>query len=144
MISTAFIIGEIRLRIAEQSQSEIIDVSSFTASFISSKEPAEGGDADFYTACAYDFIKTHASDVIPKFKPKHSTNAQHALPGFKHLQTAYPVKRQGRMLLVPIHLLSDDEIDARCEELSAMSKGCIAHQEELKDYKEQRRMDIAV
>jgi len=135
MISKAFITGEIRLRIAEQiEQNEVCDVGIFCTAFLAEKRGIEGPDSDFYLACAAEFVRQTASKVIGKYRPQKTTSPQVAMKGFDHLQRAYPVVRSTRQMLVPIAMLSDEELLARATELDAMATGCTDHATEIRNY----------
>jgi hypothetical protein len=50
------------------------------------------------------------------------------------MQRAYTVDRDRETVLVPVHLLSDAEIEGRALELESMAKGCILHARELREF----------
>ena len=97
-----------------------------------------GPDAALYTVLAYKALAEIVKDCIGKYQPQATTDSQLALPGFDHVQRAYPVLRDGERVLVPTDLMTDAEIDGRCEELKVMARGCLDHMKELRSYKVMR------
>lgn len=112
----------------------IVRVDWLTAEIISERDRIEGDDADFYLICAHKHVSEIVKECIGKYKPKAQTDAQLVLDGFEHLQKSYPVERKGVRLLVPVHMLTDDELEARAIEYMEMSKGCIAHAKEIRAF----------
>lgn len=105
-----------------------------TAEIMGSKSEPECEDADFYLICARDKISDTVKRCLGKYKPALVTDDQLKLPGFDHIQQAYPVERSGERLLVPVDLLTAQEIEARASEYDAMAAGCRAHARELRDF----------
>lgn len=64
---------------------------------------------------------------------------QIALPGYRHLQAYYLVKRKGSDVGVPIHDMSDGELDGKAARYEAMSVACRDHADELRQFKKARR-----
>jgi hypothetical protein len=60
------------------------------------------------------------------------------MEGFKHLRIAYPVHRSGEHLLVPIDLMTDEEIDARCKQYQDAADGYLKHIAEFQAFKAER------
>ena len=112
-----------------------------TAEILASKTEPECEDADFYLLCARDKIADVVRRCLGKFKPATETDDQLRLPGFDHLQKAYPVERGGESLLVPVDLLTVEELEARAAEYDAMASGCRAHARELREFA--RRASVA-
>ena len=114
----------------------IIRVDWFTTEILSMKDKIEGDDADFYIACGVDFIKESVKRCIGDYKPKAAMiiDAQIVMDGFDHMQKAYTFDRDGEQVLVPVDMLTSDEIEGRARELEAMAKGCISHARELRAY----------
>lgn len=112
----------------------IVQVDWLATEFISHKDRIEGDDLPFYTVCAHHHVREIAKSCIGKYKPKPQTDEQLVLSGFEHLQTAYPVERDGERLLIPVHLLTDSELEARALEYEDMAKGCIAHAKEIRGF----------
>lgn len=118
----------------------IIRVDWFTTEILAMKDKIEGDDADFYIACGVDSIKDIVKRCIGDYKPKAElvTDAQIVMDGFDHMQKAYTVNRDGEQVLVPVDMLTAEEIEARARELEAMAKGCVAHARELRAYAAER------
>lgn len=143
MTSKNFIAGEIRLRIAEQIDAgNICDIETFCSQYIAEKAPPECADADFYLACAQKYVREIFTKTIGKWQPpedESETDDQLVLEGFGYLQKAYPVTRHGRQLLIPIGMLTENELESRAQGLESMATGCTKHAEELRGYLVQRR-----
>lgn len=137
MRSKTDVTGEIRKIVSERiEQGVLIRAEWLTTEILAMKSHIEGDDADFYVACAIDFIKDTAKRCIGLYAPKPAvlTDAQIIMPGFEHVQRAYTVEREGEVVLVPVQLLTDAEIQGRASELMAMARGCVAHAKELRGY----------
>ncbi|MGW8134156.1 hypothetical protein ACWGNZ_00760 [Sphingomonas zeae] len=99
-------------------------------------------DAHFWRHCGYAStrdavrraINTRAGD-----KAERDT-MQMRLPGYEHLHAYYVVKRKGTGDIgVPIHAMTDREIDEKIVRYEAMSVACRDHAEELREFKKARR-----
>jgi hypothetical protein len=112
----------------------IVRVDWFTAEILAMKCNVSGEDADFYIACGADVIRDTVKRCIGDYQPQATTSPQLVMDGFDHLQKAYTVDREGERVLVPVDLLTDQEIEARAAELEEMARGCIAHARELRGY----------
>ena len=129
---TAEISNAINLRVE---RGEIINLTLFTSEFVSSKSGIRGEDADFYRVCTFKVVQEVASSCIKKFNTKQAkTSIDILLPGFERLQLAYPVMRDGNQMLVPIELMSVEELSQRAEEYEGMAKGCLDHASEIRAY----------
>jgi hypothetical protein len=116
-----------------------IRVNWFTQEILTMKSEIEGEDADFYVACAADFIRDTVKRCIGDYQPKATaTDAQIVMDGFDHMQKAYTVTRDNEVVLVPVQDLTPDEIEGRAAELEGMARGCIAHARELRAYNQGR------
>lgn len=134
------VMKEIRKYVTDKVNSgAIVRVDWLTAEIIASKDRFEGDDSDFYLICAHKHVAEIVKDCIGKYKPKPQVDAQLVLDGFEHLQKAYPVERDGVRLLVPVHLLSDEELEARAIEYVEMARGCVAHAKEIRAFIKARR-----
>ena len=112
----------------------IVHVDWLTTEFLSTKDHIEGEDTPFYTICAQHHIRDIAKACIGKYKPKPQVDETLTLPGFEYLQKAYPVEREGKSLLIPVHFLTDTELEMRAGEYVTMAKGCEAHAKEIRRY----------
>lgn len=65
---------------------------------------------------------------------------QTTLPGYQHLQSYYLVKRRGvGDIGIPIHDMTDREIEEKVTRYEAMSVACRHHAEELREFSKARR-----
>lgn len=141
MRSKTDVTSEIRKMVSDKIDAGIIvRVEWLTTEILSMKSDIHGDDADFYVACGVDFIKDTVKRCIGQYQPKPSavTDRQLVMEGFDFMQKAYTVDREGETVLVPVDMLTDDEIEARAYELEAMARGCIAHAKELRAYRRGR------
>lgn len=113
------------------------------AGILEIKNKIQGEDEPFYRVCAYRDIVRIAKRVIGKFEVTDTTPEQLVLPGFKHLCKAYPMNRDGDVVLVPVTQCTDAELLARAEQLDDMAKGCRAHAREIRSYIVARDISIA-
>lgn len=135
MKSTTEVTREIRNIVQDRIDSGVIvRVEWLTTEIMSMKSDIGGSDADFYIACGIDFIKNTVKRVIGGYAPKPEQNEQIVMDGFDYLQKAYTVTRDDQITLVPVTMLTDDELEMRALEYEAMSKGCIAHAKEIRSF----------
>jgi hypothetical protein len=98
-------------------------------------------DLDFNVICRRLAVTDAARDVLRDLKldaddpAKASGSGTMPLPGFQHLQVAYPVERDNELVIVPIDKMTDAERLGRALQYRAMARGCIAHAEELERYR---------
>lgn len=103
----------------------------------------EGDDAEWYRVCTFKEVCRIAKSAIGKFKAEDITSEQLLLPGFRHLCKAYPLTRQGDLVLVPVDQCSDGELLGRADELDKMAKGCVDHAAEIREYVLVRKSEAA-
>lgn len=94
----------------------------------------EGPDAEWYRVCTFKEVCRIAKSAIGKFKVDGATSEQLLLPGFKHLCRAYPLTREGDLVLVPVDQCTDAELLERADDLDKMAKGCVDHAAEIREY----------
>lgn len=94
----------------------------------------EGEDAEFYRVHTFRELRRIAKGVVGKYDSTATTDDQLILPGFKYLCRAYPMTRDGAVVLVPVNRCTDDELVARAAQLDEMAKGCVAHALEIREY----------
>lgn len=104
------------------------------AGILEMKNRISGEDEPFYRVCAYRDIVRIAKRVIGKFETTDTTPEQLVLPGFKHLCKAYPMNRDGDVVLVPVDRCDVAELLARADQLDDMAAGCRAHANEIRTY----------
>ena len=126
---------EIRALIDEKISAGVAIRADWVAvGILGTKDKIEGDDAEFYRVCAYNEIRRIAKEVIGKFKATDETPEQLVLPGFTHLCKAYPMERDGEVVLVPVDQCTTAELLARAAQLHDMAAGCIAHADEIRAY----------
>jgi hypothetical protein len=134
-VKEASITEEIRKLIDDKIASGVVVRADWIAAgILQIKNKIEGEDMPFYRVCAYRDIVRLAKKVIGKFDATGNTPEQLVLPGFKHLCKAYPMERDGAVVLVPVTLCTSQELMARAAQLEEMAKGCRAHAREILDY----------
>lgn len=101
---------------------------------LATHDDIEGEDAAWYRVCTFKEVCRIAKSAIGKFKAEGETSEQLLLPGFRHLCKAYPLTRDGDLVLVPVDQCSDAELLSRAEELDKMAKGCVDHAAEIREY----------
>lgn len=105
---------------------EVLVIRNLVDAILSAQAPITGSDAMFYQECARREVRNLIRRAIYSNRPEDC--------GFHYLQAAYSVKRGGEIVLVPVGLLTDAEIDLRTAEYEKMAKGCRAHAREILDY----------
>ena len=128
---TSFIAGKV-------GRDEIVNLDILVHEIVDGRPGIEGPDADFYRICTYKVVHDVAKTCVGKYNAKDQPSRQISLPGFDHLQVAYPVARNGVKLLVPINRMTDAELMERAEEYDAMAKGCRDHAREIRGYVSKR------
>jgi len=129
------IVPEVRHYISEKlARGEVVVVNWLTHEIMARKAGIEGDDADFYRACAYPYVRNIVKNCIGKYSPKTIHDNQLTLDGFGYLQIAYTVRRNDEVVLVPVDMLTDEEIADRVFEYEQMAQGCRAHARELREY----------
>lgn len=101
---------------------------------LGSRSNIDGDDAPFYRVHAFEDLKRIAKNVVGKYQANDTTADELLLPGFKHLCKAYPMAREGAIVIVPVNMCTDDELKARAAQLDEMAKGCISHAREIREY----------
>lgn len=97
----------------------------------------EGRAKEFYRLCAYQHVYRAVKSAVDRYgNPDKSEehDLQLHLKGFQHLQVAYTVDRDGERTLVPIDLISADDLLARAAGFEIQSKALRDHAKEIKMY----------
>lgn len=113
---------------------EVTSLDQIVHTVLDGRQSIEGEDAPFYRVHAFDDLKRIAKSVVGKYAAKDTTADELLLPGFKHLCKAYPMTREGDVVIVPVDMCTDDELKARAAQLDEMAKGCTAHALEIREY----------
>jgi hypothetical protein len=100
----------------------------------------QGADAEFHRFCAQHWVREQVAKALKHYNCTVATEAdpQLVLPGYSYLQLAYPVARNGEQVILPIHRLTSEELEAKACELDAMALGARAHAIELRAYTARR------
>ncbi|MCF1744752.1 hypothetical protein [Paradevosia shaoguanensis] len=134
-MSEESVIAEIHKLIDEKLASGVVvHVDWIAHGIMQKKGEIEGENAEFYRVCTHRQISQIAKRAIGKYQPKHQTDPQLVMEGFEHLSKAYPMTRGGDLVLVPITLCTDAELEARAADLVKMAKGSLAHAKEIRAY----------
>ena len=135
MQSTTEVTREIRKIVQNKIDAgAIVRVEWLTSEILHNKDDIEGADADFYLTCGADFVKKTVKRVIGGYAPRPETDQQLVMDGFDHLQRAYTIERDGLTVLVPVTMLTDQELKARAIEYESMAAGCKAHAKEIRRF----------
>ncbi len=113
---------------------KIVPFELVVSEIVAARSGITGPDADFYRVCTYKVVKETVKTCIGKYKANKKNQDQLSLPGFQHLQIAYPVTRNDVHMLVPIDQLTDGELAARADEYESMARGCRDHAREIRGY----------
>jgi hypothetical protein len=100
------------------------------------KGKATGENADFYTSCAWKFVKDEVYRATTGIAAEEKE--QPLLPGYTHLRQAYQVSRDGNAVIVLVEDLTDDEIKAKIASYEAKRGGLRGHIKELRAYLKKR------
>lgn len=145
MTSTAEVTNEIkRLVLDKVNNGVIVHPDWLTTEIMNMKSGFEGDDSDFYIVCARQWIWSTVRSMIPKYAPKEGDGEQITMEGFDHLQKAYPVKREKQIMLVPVAMLTDSELEERALEYEAMARGCLGHAMDIRRYISERANEKSV
>lgn len=132
----AFISGCVMAKIAS---GQIVDRNWLTLEVLTNYSGIEGEHADYYRAMARRYIDGAAKRVIGKLEKANPGQTEFTMEGYEHLQMAYPLKRQGELMLVPVEQASDEELEDRAREYELMAEGALAHAAEIRRYIELRK-----
>ncbi len=108
------------------------NVQFFTIRAMQDFGDIQGDGADLYTICARETV----TGIVKQAVNRYSTIESEAplLDGFECLRTAYPVHREGDHLLMPVHLCTDEELQARAADFIKQSKTLRKHAKEIMAY----------
>ena len=132
--------SEIRKFISDKiGNGDEIVVQWLITEIIAKKSEIEGNDLPFYMTCTRQTVSEMVKGCVQKYNKADNKDSQIVLPGFEHLQVAYPVEREGKQVLVPVNNLSDAELEQRAKEYDTMARSCRLHAREIRDYLKARR-----
>lgn len=113
----------------------LVHVPWVAGAILDSRPHITGEDAPFYRDCTFKEVVRLVKRAIGKYEEATDTTPDQLLfPGFKHLVRAYPIEREGERVLVPVQECTDDELEARANELEKMARGCRSHARELREF----------
>lgn len=100
----------------------------------------EGEHRDFWTFCGYAKVRDETRRCINSRAGDSAKGdpAQLTLPGYQHVHRYYVVKRGGVDVGVPVHALTDAELDMKAGMYRSMGQACFAHARELARFKAER------
>lgn len=114
---------------------EIVQMHWAVSEVINSQGGITGDGVPFYTLCAREHVYRVVKKVVDKYdKREEEDEVQLTLSGFQCLQKAYTVERDEERQLVPLHLLTKEELLARAKEFRRQAHGLITHALEIEQY----------
>jgi len=120
---------------------EIVEMSWAVRELISSMGEITGDGSDFHFICADYYAWRVVKKAIGKYdiSTEGLSGNQPNLDGFEHMQAGYTMKRGKKISLIPVSLLSDEELDERADVYETLSSGLLQHAKELRDFVKLRR-----
>ena len=112
---------------------EIVHMPWAVNEIIKSQGGIGGDGVPFYSLCAREHVYRLVKKAVGKYD-KAEDNAQMPLRGYEYLQEDYTVERGDERQLVPIDLISNEELVKRANEFHKQSKGLEAHAKEIEGY----------
>lgn len=116
------------------------------AATILERHPLPEAATDFVVWCCAQSVRDQVRKALAALRPHPFADQpfrQPTLPGFERLLPAYIVNRPGpdgpEETIVPLALLTVRELTQKADEYQTMALGCMAHAEELRRYRDQRR-----
>jgi hypothetical protein len=101
---------------------------------------ARGQGADWWKHRGFRAVRQDVGRFIAKnYGQKAEDDAQHVLPGCEYVQRRYIVKRDGDDVAVLVEDMTDEEIEAKAQELEKRGRSCIAHADELRLFGKRRK-----
>lgn len=139
------ITGEVRKLIADKIASkETVRTPWIMNEVMQRHADIEGEDKGFYLVCARAHLKNVVRACIGKYDAaSREQDTQIIMAGFDHLQIAYSVERHNETVLVPVDMLTDEELLGRAAEYDTMARGCKVHAKEIRKYVQARAMEEA-
>jgi hypothetical protein len=118
---------------------EIVEMQWAVTELISHRGDIGGEGVPFFILCAREHVYRIVKKVVDKYDKHEDSDQQMTLSGFEYLQCAYTVERENQRKLIPVNLLTDEELLARAKEFRRQSAGMLKHAKEIEDYVESRR-----
>lgn len=108
-----------------------------TQAVYNSHSDITGADAEWHQVLSYAKVRDIVRESVSRYKVKTPDQADRQLllgPQFEFLQVAYAVKRENEQLVIPISLMTQEEVESKAVELEKMGDGCYRHADELRRY----------
>lgn len=101
---------------------------------------AGNDDAMFWRHCGYVEVRDEVRRCINRRAgdKADSDDQQMKLPGYDHLHAYYVVRRNSEDVGVPIHEMTDAELEEKSAIYRSMAKACYAHADELDRFRRLR------
>lgn len=117
-------------------QGEEVQMEWAVHELIKQQGTISGAGKGFYALCAREFVYRVVKKAVDKYESESSAEdgAQKNLEGFDYLQVAYTVARDDVRVLVPIDLITDEELEKRAEEYDRQAIGMQGHAQEIRNY----------
>lgn len=117
-----------------------VTVASVLAQILALRADVTGKDAHYYISHASKDICAEIRRCINRYNDvEPSGEAQLVMDGYENLRVAYSVNRDGEQALVPVELMTDEEIEDRARHFDTMAKTCRVHARELRLYRRHRK-----
>lgn len=122
---------------------EVVQMHWAVTELINSQGGISGDGTPFYSLCAREHVYRTVKAAVDKYEDTEGDDAvQMTLDGFQCLQEAYTVKRHGERQLVPVYMLTDEELLGRAKEFRKQAKGLLNHAQEIEQYVSDRAADV--
>ena len=109
------------------------------------KRPRRGDPDEFSICCRQLAVSAAVDNALARMKLADDSGVSELdeqgvfgmprLPGFHHLRRAYPIKRDGVIMLVPIEQMTAEERDLKAKTYLKASRSLAEHAEELMRYR---------
>lgn len=114
---------------------EIVQMHWAVTELINSQGVIAGDGEPFYSLCAREHVYRIVKKAVDKYdKPESGDGVQMTLEGYDCLQEAYTVQRDNERQLVPVHLVTNEELLARAKEFRKQAQGLMNHAREIEKY----------
>lgn len=128
------------VNLIEATPSQPMPAAWIVQSIVKNHPLQTGIETDFYLCCAYAHVRAVVRSTLQSMRKRDNEaegDPQMILPGFDRLQLRYVVGDDDGQI-VPIELLTPDQIKEKIQELRRMARGCVEHADELERYLSQR------
>lgn len=125
---------------ARIAKGDVIKMEWAVEQLIKERGPIDGEGAEFYELCAREYVYRIMKRVVDDYdaSTRGADTPQMILAGFEHLQKAYTVERNNLRVLVPVDLLTDEELWQRAEQYDKLSVGLKDHANEIRQFISER------